>query len=149
MQKIDITEIQKDQARRLRAKGMGYTKLMAVTGISKGVANKLCKIIVPAEEDKTLNERMERGEACMYCGDPITQPPGSGRRRRFCSTFCRREYWKIHRSELKQSPEAFHTMLCAYCGKTFEVYGRNNRKYCCHAHYLLHRNGAKVDNSEA
>ncbi|MBQ3374112.1 MAG: RNA polymerase subunit sigma-70 [Oscillospiraceae bacterium] len=148
MQKIDITEIQKDQARRLRAKGMGYTKLMAVTGISKGVANKLCKNIVPALEDKTLDERMEHGEACMYCGDPIAQPPGSGRRRRFCSTFCRREYWKIHRSELKQSPEAFHTMLCAYCGKTFEVYGRYNRKYCCHEHYLLHRNGAKVDNSE-
>ena len=62
MNKIDVTEIQKEQARRLRSKGMGYTRLMAVTGISKGVANKLCKNIVPAEEDKTLAERIECGE---------------------------------------------------------------------------------------
>ena len=149
MQKIDITEIQKDQARRLREKGMSLGKVALVTGLTKNIVSKACKDIHDGEEDKTLDERMQHGEACMYCGSPIEQPPGSGRRRRFCSTFCRREYWKIHRSELKQSPEAFHTMLCAYCGRTFEVYGRYNRKYCCHEHYLLHRNGGKVDNSGA
>lgn len=148
MQKIDITETQKDQARRLRAKGIGYKKIAAVTGLDRDSVRYACRGTEPAAEIENLDILMRDGEACMYCGDPITQPPGSGRRRRFCSTFCRREYWKIHRSELKQSPEAFHTMLCAYCGKTFEVYGRYNRKYCCHEHYLLHRNGGKVDNSE-
>ena len=145
MKRIDLAKIRKEQAKRLRAKGMSLGKVASVTGMTKNMVSSACRSITVTEEDKTLDERMEHGEACRFCGDPITQPSSSGRRRRFCSTFCRREYWKIHRSELKKSPAALHTMLCAYCGKTFEVYGRYNRKYCCREHYLLHRNGGKVD----
>lgn len=148
MQKVDRTAIRKDQARRLRAHGIGYKRIAAITGLDREAVRYVCRDI-KAAENGTVADRMQVGEACRFCGTPIDQPLGPGRRRRFCCESCRREYWKLHRHESGGTPGAHHIQVCAYCGKTFDVYGRTRRKYCCHKHYLLHRNGGKVDNSEA
>ena len=144
LKRLDITEIQRDQARRLRARGMSQGRVAAVTGLTKGIVNNLTKNDTVGAEDKTLETRMETGEACMFCGSPIDQPLGPGRRRRFCCEECRRKYWQLHRHDNGRRPGIHHIQVCAYCGKTFDVYGSARRKYCCHEHYLLHRNGHKL-----
>ena len=145
---IDKREIQKDQARRLRAHGIGYKKIAAITGLDRETVRYVCRKI-NAPEDGTVADRMEAGEACLFCGEPIVQPKGPGRRRHFCCEECRRQYWKLHRYQRPRNPATFHIQVCAYCGKTFEVYGSARRKYCCHEHYLLHRNGHNLPESES
>ena len=149
MKKLDLSMIRKDQARRLRAHGMSQGKVATMTGLTKGIVNNLTKNDIVDTEDKALEIRMEAGEACMFCGAPIDQPLGPGRRRRFCSEECRRKYWQLHRHDNGRRPGIHHIQVCAYCGKTFDVYGNARRKYCCHEHYLLHRNSNKLPDSAA
>lgn len=147
MQKVDRIAIQKEQARRLRAHGIGYKKIASITGLDRDAVRYVCKDIPADQEDGTAVDRMKSGEACLFCAAGIEQPLGPGRRRRFCCENCRREYWRLHRSQQAKKPEAIHIQTCAFCGHTFDVYGRVRRKYCCHEHYLLHRQGHKFDNS--
>lgn len=37
---------------------------------------------------------MPHSTACERCGEPVCQPTGSGRRRRWCSDACRRRGWE-------------------------------------------------------
>ena len=139
MKKLDVTKLKKEQAKILRSKGMGYKKIAAVTGLTKDVVRNAIKDVTPGPEDRTLGDRMENGEACLYCGDDLPRQSGSGRHRRYCSDGCRRAYWQIHRAEGKQL--STYTHICTYCGKAFEVYGRVKRKYCSRDCYMQHRNG--------
>lgn len=147
--KQSMTELQKEQARHLRSKGVSLGKIAQLTGLTKNVVSSSCKSICISTDENNIEQEMQAGIACAFCGDILTQPKSSGRRRRFCCTACRRKYWTIHRSEQRQRKEAIHVMNCAFCGRTFEVYGNRKRKYCCHEHYLMHRNGCKVDKSVA
>ena len=144
---VDKKKIQKDQARLLRVHGIGYKKIASITGLDRETVRYVCRDIV-APENEGVADRMANGEACLYCGAPIDQPSGPGRRRRFCCEQCRRQYWKLHRHEQGKRPEVHHIQVCAYCGKTFEVYGKIRRKYCCHDHYLQHRNGCNLPESK-
>ena len=149
MKKLDITALQKEQARLLRARGMGYGKIAAMTGLKKEAVRYACRDIDVVEEDVSLDDRMKFGTACLYCGTDLPEQGGTGRRHRYCDNTCRREYWKLHRSEVRRRPQSFYTHTCAYCGKTFEVYGKVERKYCDRHCFMLHRNGHKPPNQEA
>lgn len=66
---------------------------------------------------------------CPNCGKAVEQNQ-RGRRKKFCSPACTREWWKNH-----PKPEHWHStamVQCAVCGKTFlspkELYRK--RKYC-------------------
>ena len=138
---MEKREIQNEQARRLRKWGIGYKRIAAITGLDREAVRYVCRGI-EAGEDDGVAEKMESGEACLFCGELLQPTIGPGRHRRFCCEECRRFYWKLHRSRAKRKD--VHIQVCAYCGKTFEVYGKTRRKYCCHEHYLLHRNVSKV-----
>jgi hypothetical protein len=78
----------------------------------------------------------------------------AGRRKKFCSDECRVKWWNAHQNQV--SRKAVYEFTCAYCGKSFTVYGNNHRKYCSHDCYIkdrfgdtrgnttLHRKGAAV-----
>ncbi len=144
MKKIDLEPLRKEQARLLRRKGMGYGKIAVWTGLNKDTVRYSCREIHIAEENRELEADMISGKACRYCGEDLPEQSGRGRRRHFCNNSCRRNYWKIHRSEIQPSPEALYLHICTYCGKTFEVYGKAERKYCSRRCYMRHRNGCKM-----
>ena len=143
---IDRNEIAREQARLLREKGMSLRKVAALTGLTKDVVRNISrKIVVAADDDDTLDSRINGGQACTYCGRSMEQHGGSGRPRRFCSERCRRQYWRLHRPEQKKKEDKLFLRTCAYCGKTFQIYGKNDRKYCCREHYRLHFYGCGFD----
>ena len=145
---IDRNEIAREQARLLRGKGMSLRKVAAITGLTKDVVRNISRKIVAADDD-TLDSRISSGNACAYCGGDMKQHGGSGRPRRFCSERCRRQYWRLHRPEQKKKEDKLFLRTCAYCGKTFQIYGKNDRKYCCREHYRLHFYGCNLDKSKA
>ena len=143
--KIDIDVIRREQAPMLRSHGMGYGKIAAVTGLTKGIVRNLCLNVPGGEPNENLDAQMQDGEACAFCGCPIDQHDGPGRPRRFCSDHCRRQYWRLHRAEQKRNPDIITIRQCKYCGKPFEIYGKNERKYCCRDHYLKHYYGDREE----
>ena len=83
---------------------------------------------------------------CPKCGKPIAQPP-RGQRRRFCSDACRRAWWAKHPEALHRGDAATYSRTCACCGKAFQAYGNDHRRYCSHACYIsdrFHKAGADV-----
>ena len=139
MKKNDQTEEKMEQVLLLRKSGMSNRKIAEYTGVSYEKVRYQCKKddcdSIPVDEE--LPEKIKMREVCAFCGKPIAKEAGRrGRKKRFCCEKCRRTYWKIHRKEQKKNPKAIYTKVCAYCGKTFEVYGNKNRKYCCHEHYV-------------
>ena len=140
MRYSDIRLLQNEQARLLRTKGLSLGKIAEATGLTKGVVTNICRSCPLPVEDENLLDKMRNGEACKYCGEPLTQTSGLGRRRLFCGEHCRRSWWRIHRAEQVRKPEKVFIRTCAYCKKPFEVYGKTDRKYCCQEHYFEHRN---------
>lgn len=135
-----ISDDQLNQASLLRSNGMSYRRIAEYMGLSTEALRYRLKDepCSKAPVVEGLLTRIQNREACAYCGKPLEQNEHTrGRKKRFCCEQCRRKYWKMHRSEQKRRPSAIYTKVCPYCGKTFEVYGNRNRKYCCHEHYVL------------
>lgn len=141
-----MTEEQRLQIRLLRSRGMGYRKIAEVVKTSRDNVRSYCKTVgisgFRPEYEMNLQERMNDGKACAFCGAELKQFK-MGRNKRFCSEICRRTYWRMHRDEQQQKETAIYVMECPYCHKIFEVYGNKTRKYCCHEHYVLDRFGSK------
>lgn len=142
---IDIDAIRREQAGLLRSSGMGQQKVVSMTGLTISAVRNIEKKITVGAPDDLLPAKMEKGEACAFCGCSIDQHGGPGRPRRFCSDHCRRQYWRLHRSEQKRNPNILFTRQCRYCGQSFEIYGKNDRKYCCRDHYLKHYYGDREE----
>ena len=84
---------------------------------------------------------LQGGKPCKNCGRQITALPGR-KEKRFCSDKCRMAWWNSHREQVQK--KAYYTILCAHCGKEFESYGNQNRKFCCRNCYLLFRRSANL-----
>ena len=136
--KINKDEIRKEQAMLLRSHGMSLQKAANFTGLTKSSVRNLDKNIMVGEADSLLDVKIKDGEACVFCGTPVDQHGSPGRPRRFCSDHCRRQYWRLHREDQKRNPDIIYTRICRYCGQPFEIYGKNDRKYCCRDHYIKH-----------
>ena len=70
--------------------------------------------------------------ACRYCGKAVAQHPGR-KVKLFCSDKCRNAWWKEHPASVNR--KAYYRLTCEHCGKEFESYGNQNRKYCSRACY--------------
>ena len=141
MKPIDIDSIQRERALLLRKNGMSLGKAAIETGLTKYAVRNIDRGRDDIATDNTIQDRMQNGQACLFCGGKIDQPEGAGRPRRFCSEYCRRQYWRLHRAEQKKRPEKVVTKICVYCKKPFDVYGKNERKYCCRDHYMNEKSG--------
>lgn len=137
-----MKELVRTQIQLLRKNGMGVRTIAKYTGEAMETVRYQAKKVEPVETDTELMNKIKNHEACGFCGAALQQPKGVGRKKRFCTEECRRNYWLLHRDELKKNPAAAYTKVCAYCKKTFIAYGNKKRKYCCHEHYVLDYYGA-------
>jgi endogenous inhibitor of DNA gyrase (YacG/DUF329 family) len=79
---------------------------------------------------------LEGGKPCKNCGRPISTLPGR-KEKLFCSDRCRMIWWNSHREQVQK--KAYYRLTCSYCGKEFESYGNQNRKFCCRDCYRRSR----------
>ena len=84
---------------------------------------------------------LEGGKPCKNCGRSISTLPGR-KEKLFCSDRCRMIWWNSHRGQVQK--KAYYRLTCSYCGKEFESYGNQNRKFCCRNCYLLFRRSANL-----
>lgn len=137
-----MNEFQAAQIRNLRLQGVGYRGIGTIVGLSRDIVRNYCKSkgLDGLATDLKINmrERMETGRACWCCGRELEQPH-TGRRRKFCSDKCRRDWWAAHPEARTQNETAYYHLTCVYCGKPFIAYGNKNRKYCSHNCYVHDR----------
>ena len=69
---------------------------------------------------------------CPTCGKRVVQGTG-GRRKKYCSDRCRMAWWNSHPEDILR--KAYYTLTCQHCGREFESYGNQKRKYCSRACY--------------
>ena len=131
---------------RFRAKGHGYKKIAAETGISANtIKSYLRKAPMPASDSpvnappsSSAEDAEPADKSCDYCGNSVPQIPGR-KIKRFCCDECRMRWWSNHMSLVDR--KAVYHYTCPACGKEFSVYGNAHRKYCSHACYIADRFG--------
>lgn len=137
-----MTAYQARQIREFRMKGVGYRSIAAVTGLSRDIVRNYCKTHdldgFGVELTANMKEQIQRGTVCLCCGKPVKQP-ATGRKRKFCSDKCRRQWWGKHKDALQKKESSIYQLTCAYCGKVYPSYGNKTRKYCCHECYVRDR----------
>lgn len=133
---------QKQKLRKMRLEGSSYSKIAAALGISENTIKSYCRRnnlnnlmhnFAKNSESKLVNKLHN---TCIQCGKSLTQGK-KGHPKKFCSDECRRIWWKANNSQLDK--KAWYTLNCIECSKTFKSYGNKNRKFCCHACYILSR----------
>jgi endogenous inhibitor of DNA gyrase (YacG/DUF329 family) len=146
-----MTEYQARQIRDYRMKGVGYRAIAEVVGMSRDGVRSYCKHHgldgVGSVLTINMKEQIQKGVACQCCGKPVKQP-STGRKRKFCSDKCRRQWWSEHPGALQKKESAVYRLTCAYCGSDFESYGNKARKYCCHECYVRDRFWREEDGRE-
>ena len=137
-----MTNIQAKQIREFRMKGVGYKAIASVLGLSRDVVRNYCKSHgldgYAAEVAVNMQEQIQQGSTCLCCSQVILQQ-NMGRKRKFCSDKCRREWWVVHPEASQKKETAIYEKTCAYCGKAFTVYGNKYRRYCIHECYVHDR----------
>ncbi len=132
-----MTKETRDKILTLRESGMGYQSIAKRVGESRDAVRYICKSRGLGGIAK--EEMIIKGKICACCGTGIAQPTGKGRRRRFCSEFCRRAWWKKHPEEGRKLDKAIYHGTCEHCGKEFTAYGNNHRRYCSRECYIQAR----------
>jgi len=69
---------------------------------------------------------------CPTCGKRVMLG-ANGRKKKYCSDRCRMAWWNSHPEAIRR--KAYYTLTCQHCGKEFESYGNQKRKYCSRACY--------------
>jgi len=75
---------------------------------------------------------------CKACGKPVEQNPGR-KTKWFCSDACRMAWWNSHRAEVTKKSAV--VLICGYCGRRYDSYAKEHRKYCSHRCYISDRFG--------
>lgn len=137
-----MTEVQKKQILKMRKDGLGYKTIAGAVDLSRNAVRKFCKSHGMSGFGwvAAINtaERVQSGELCKNCYQKIKQPK-KGRKKKFCSEECRRNWWKEHPEQIKKTDNAQYRLICTNCGREFISYGNKNRKYCSHSCYINKR----------
>ncbi len=104
-----------------RRQGLGYKRIAALTGYPLNTVKSVCR----RHQDATHKH-------CLQCGVRIEQPLHR-KEKKFCSDKCRIAWWKAHPERIHR--KAVYHFTCAQCGRPFDSYGNNRRKYCSRACY--------------
>ena len=123
-------------------RGLGYKAIGEITGLGRGSVREFCKrnnlLGYGKAIKQAIMEKVREGAACLQCGKAILQPE-KGRRKKFCSDKCRRDWWTAHPEAVQRNGEKMETRICSYCGKSFNVYTSRQQRYCCHDCYVHDR----------
>lgn len=146
-----MTELQAKRIQELRMRGAGYRMIGEVLNLSRDSVRNYCKghglMGYGAAVRINIKEQIAAQVACQCCGKLLVQS-GKGRKRKFCSEKCRREWWSAHQDAIQRKATAIYDGVCAYCGKSFTAYGNQHRKYCSHSCYIRARFGSPGDRAE-
>ena len=124
-----MTNEQKSKILKFRSEGMTYSDIAE-------------ELSLPINTVKSFCRRNKGVDVCKCCGRPITQTKGA-RQKKFCSDKCRMKWWNSHIGEVKK--KAVYDFKCECCGKEFQAYGNNHRKYCSRGCYTKARFGGGCD----
>ncbi len=128
-----MTDQQKEKIGMMRSDGQSYAAIADALGISRETIKKHCQ---RHPVDISPKAALSSKPHCKCCNKEI--PTVHGRKQPlFCSTECRRTWWKEH-PDVGQR-KAYYTIICAGCGREFQSYGNANRKYCSHDCYIRSR----------
>lgn len=133
-----MTNEQRMMVSSLRAGGMGYGAIARKVGISTNTVKSFCRRNAQQTETEQSTAADTAEHKCLCCGVAVKQNVGR-KEKKFCSDKCRNRWWNSHLDRVDR--RAIREVVCANCGKTFSVYGRVERKYCCHGCYIEHRFG--------
>lgn len=113
-----MTDIQKEQTRRLSSEGFGYRKIATLLDLPMNTVKSYCKRqgITKQEVEPVCMS------FCKACGLPIIQRP-RGKVRLYCNDKCRNDFWNKQNTGTERE--------CPWCHETFLAYG--NRKFCSHS----------------
>lgn len=136
-----MNDRQKRKITELREEGKSYAKIASLLEISENTVKSFCKRNNLGGDRTVMSPLVDEKHTCLCCGTPIRQVAGR-KEKRFCSSFCRNKWWNSHLDEVNR--KANYKFECPTCHKTFTAYGNKNRKYCCHACYILDRFGEVV-----
>ncbi|MES0410228.1 RNA polymerase subunit sigma-70 [[Clostridium] scindens] len=120
-------------------KNQDIIKLNDLRQQGKGAAEIAEMLNLPLNTVKSYLRRhpeADTSRVCPQCGEPVAQKEGR-KEKKFCSDKCRNQWWNSHQSEIKK--EAYYTLVCQFCGKEFESYGNQRRKFCSRECYGNHR----------
>jgi len=125
----------------MRQKGHSFSKIADALELPKSTVKTFCwrnqNLICDTPKETGTHKPAvptENKDHCANCGAPLEQRPKQ-KPRRFCDDSCRYAYWRVHRDCLS----TYYPVACAHCGKEFDSYGSNSRKYCCHPCYIAAR----------
>lgn len=122
---------ERDQIKRLREEGQSYTTIASLLGVSVNTIKSYCRrknlggVATPSEE-------VLKGKFCKRCSEPINQTQGK-KLKQFCSDQCRMAWWNAHPEAIIHKKISQFT--CGTCGKSFEGFGKRERKYCSRGCY--------------
>lgn len=122
-----MTMKQKQQIAILRGRSDSYNKIAAALGIPVNTVQSYCRRNGLGACYATPKPEADMADVCPNCGRLLIHTPGS-KRKRFCSDKCRSAWWKTHPEALNR--KAIYHFICPKCGKAFESYGNDHRKYC-------------------
>lgn len=122
-----MTDSERMQIVELQAAGLGYRRIANILGLPMNSVKTFCRRNPEGKREK---------KKCLHCGKTLEQTPKK-KEKRYCSDQCRMAWWAAHRGELKK--KVFHQLVCQYCGKSFERYGKPHQKYCSRGCYDLAR----------
>jgi len=117
----------------MRKRGIGMTQIAADLNLSVNTIKSHCRRH-PLPVAETKPEYL--AGFCKQCGKAVEQNPGR-KTKWFCSDSCRMVWWNSHRNEVTR--RTAQTMICAHCGRRFDSYEKEHRKYCSHRCYIKDR----------
>ena len=120
----------------LREQNLGYREIAYQTGLTRDAVRNLCRKYEMG--GYRARPQTTPKNACPNCGKPVVDS-GAGRKRRFCSEYCRRRWWKLHRDAACQNDTAVYHFQCECCKQPFTAYGNRNRKFCSRSCYIQER----------
>ena len=122
---------QKEMIHKMRNEGYSFTKIADELNISVNTIKSYCRRI--KEQHNIKNEKIL---CCKECSKEIIQQEGK-KEKKFCNDKCRLTWWSKNTDKLKK--KAMYEFTCSGCGKKFQAYGNNKRKYCSHNCYIEDR----------
>jgi len=138
-----MTEKQKQTITQMRGEGRSYAQIAKTIGVSENTVKSYCKRNnLGGRAGTGTTEPAAKFGVCKACGKGLPEPKGT-KPRKFCSSFCRTNWWATHPHEIQQ--KAVYHFTCGGCGAAFTAYGNKGRKYCSHACYIESRFGTGDD----
>ncbi|WP_352418023.1 RNA polymerase subunit sigma-24 [Proteiniborus sp.] len=141
-----MTKEQEEKIKQMRHLGIGYKKIASEIGLSRDSVRGYCRRngLDGFGKEQALKYRLLMQEEfqyiiCPQCGEHIKQN-ARGRKRKYCSMECKREWDKTHRKA--------YELNCSYCGRDFKSLGIKHLKYCCKECYIKDRFWREEDAKE-